>query len=142
MMMVSRTDEEGPWFDGAVDEAGPWVSIVLHGDFDLQAWKEAMAAIPNFDGMRPELNSLIDARDARFVFTNLEVRELIPHVARYLEWRGGANFRSAYVVTRNVDFGISRMIQGLTEELPVEGAVFHSMDAAKVWLREGPKADS
>jgi len=43
----------------------------------------------------------------------------------------------AFVVTKDVSFGLGRMFSTLTEHLPVETGVFRDIDEAEAWLRIG-----
>jgi hypothetical protein len=133
-MMVPRTEAPDPRWEIEAEEGVPWLSIVIEGDFDLATWSLVMAAIPETPGFKPGLDSLVDARAARFLFTSQEIRELVRAIKAHVERRGGVSFRSAYVVSRDVDYGISRMIQTLTDESPIQAAVFRSMDEAEQWL--------
>jgi hypothetical protein len=45
--------------------------------------------------------------------------------------------RGAYLVSRDVDFGVARMAEALAEMLPVEARTFKDRDAALIWLSEG-----
>lgn len=45
--------------------------------------------------------------------------------------------RVAYLVSRDVDFGVSRMVEVLADTLPIESRTFRDYDEAWSWLSEG-----
>ena len=129
---------EQPQWNISVDEGLGVAICVLVGSFDLDTWFRVLEEFPTTPGFRPGISSLIDAREARLDFFHEDGDRLLAKLGPYLQRRGGGGFRSAWVVSSDVDFEVTRMIQTLLDELPIEAAVFREMDEAEIWVTRAP----
>lgn len=128
-----------PRWDTSVDERLDILRLVLYGVFDLEAWMEVLDTIPSTNGFRPNLSSIVDAREARLDFFYNDAQRLLELIRLYLPQRGSA-FRSAWVVNLAVDYGTTRMVQAVLDELPFKSAVFKQMEQAEAWITAGPQS--
>jgi hypothetical protein len=106
--------------------------VRLEGIFDWPAWRGVLRGVATVPGYGPNATVIYDAREAGFDFSASDVRELVADVESH-QSRRGPDFRVAFVVARDLDFGISRMIQSLCAELPFEAITVRSMDEAEQW---------
>jgi len=117
----------------SVDEDLHVLRIVLEGTIDLESWRTVLQKLPETPGLRPGINTLVDARAASLDFFLTGSRPLIELVKAYLGKRGGG-YRSAWVVSSDLDYGVSRMVQSTLRALPIEAAVFRDIGEAEAWV--------
>ena len=82
----------------------------------------------------PDMNALWDLRDADFSsVTTAEVRSLIEMVKEH--WGQGGKSKAALIVTRDFDYGLSRMYEILMSGSTSDNImVFRKYDEAEKWL--------
>jgi hypothetical protein len=111
------------------------VMVVTSGDAsveELDAMVQDVTADPRF---RHGMKVLLDHSSLRlWAMSNDDVRRRADLVKRDTERVGRQ--RVAFVTGSPVDFGIGRMLQGLTADTGIEGGVFDSVAAARDWLRD------
>ncbi len=122
--------EAGRWEGAVVNDV---MRIRLQGGFTLQQWREVLYACRALPGYRADQNSVIDARKARFDFSSADIQALVGGIPKMLEGRGD-NFRTAYVVGREVDFGIARMVQMMADKFPFKAETFRTLEEAEAWI--------
>jgi hypothetical protein len=86
---------------------------------------------------RPGMAALFDARQASLgEFSGDELRRVLSAIdSRPASLVLGV--RWAIVVSREIDFAVSRMFEGLSGHLPVEIHVFRSYETARAWIEGG-----
>ena len=95
-------------------------------DTDLQ---EHLAGLTNDPNFKPFLNQLIDLRDVTsWELTTSAFRE----AARGAPFGEGS--RRAFVVAKDLTYGMARMYQILTDEDPAKVSVFRDIVEANEWL--------
>jgi hypothetical protein len=88
---------------------------------------------PNFD---PNLNVLWDMRDANVGAISFEEAKYISDFAGS-HWGTSGRSRAAFVVSRDLHYGVARMFEQLLESRsPNEVMVFRDYDEALSWLTE------
>jgi len=87
--------------------------------------------------LEPDMNVLWDIREADvFSFFSADVQAIRDFVSKH--WGTGGKSKAALVVVRDVDFGLARMYQILSESKtssPIQ--VFRDYDEAFQWVKAG-----
>jgi len=83
-----------------------------------------------------EIRMLWDLREARFNLDTNEIRDLSGFVKRLV---GTVGLRTAFLVARDLEFGLLRMFEAFREAEGAENSVFRDQDSAVAWLN-GPGA--
>ncbi len=128
----SYMDDQAKW-EASVDGSVGLIRVHLTGLFSINDWWSVLKSLPDLAGFRPGMPSIYDARRASFDFSVDDVRRLVAGIPDHLN-RRGTGFRAAFVVGTDVDYGVSRMIQGLTDGLPFEATTFRSLEDAEKWV--------
>ena len=99
---------------------------------DLMAKLDEIYSIPDF---QPEMNVLWDLRNADLAsFSSSDIYEVRDFVG--YKWGTGGSSRAALVVSRDIDFGLSRMYEISLESITTSTLqVFRDFDEALSWLR-------
>ena len=117
----------------SISEAERLVRFHYHGAAPTFAeWRAATEAAMADPEYRPGFDFLADrrgvaAQSVEFVRNVVEFDR-----ARQQEFVGS---RLALVVDTAASYGMSRMLQALTDGLPFRVAIFHDLEAAEAWLR-------
>jgi len=102
---------------------------------DEVTFEDMMAVLALYGKEGPTIYELYDARTLagkRLAFE--EMNKLAGYLARFSEKRPSGS-KTAIVVAKDVDFGLSRMIQILTETTTIYDIQgFRDMDEARQWL--------
>jgi hypothetical protein len=117
----------------SIDKALGVVFEVWRGDVtaaDLQRYWEAYLANPEVLAVR---RTLVDLRGANIRFTGSELSNLVSAVV--IPTLNGRDWKTAIVVERPVQFGVSRQYQIFAESYSTD-CIFHDPDEALRWLRE------
>jgi hypothetical protein len=85
----------------------------------------------------PSLRVLWDLRLARFEFSAVEVRALAEFARQNSPY---PDLRMAFVVARDLEFGLVRIFEALRETARARVAVFREKDEALAWLGGQEKA--
>ena len=96
----------------------------------LEDIREAAAAVWR-DVEAPRIRVLWDLREARFTLSTSEIRDLAEFAKEHSPF---AQLRMAFVVTRDLEFGLLRMFEVFREARSVRTAVFRDMEKALAWL--------
>lgn len=115
--------------------------IHLEGTFDLTHWRAVLDGLPGVPGFGPNVDTIYDVREAGFCFSAVEIRHLVDDISRAVA-RRAPGIRVAFAVRRDLDFGISRMIQTLCDGMPLEAMTFRSMEEAERWVARLPQEGS
>ncbi len=103
---------------------------IAHGRLTLDEIKESAATMWRLiEG--PQIRLLWDLRDARFDLGTAEVRGLAEFVKRLAQ---ATAYRSAFVVSRDFEFGLLRMFEVYRETNDVRTSVFRDKEQAIEWL--------
>ena len=75
--------------------------------------------------------------DFRAVTTRIvdaqEVKDLVNFI-RTNQSKRGSNYRVALVVSRDMDYGLARMYEAYSQDLPVQIRIFDELEQAELWL--------
>ena len=110
------------------------IYIVVNGRLTALDIVNVFDELINFPEFKTGMNTLWNVTDATHPdLTTDDIRVIATHVHRFAEKRG--NGKVAWVVANDVDFGIGRMFEMLTDrEIPMTYRVFRDIVEAKLWL--------
>ena len=108
----------------------------VEGPIDVDQLKEMLSALYESPGYDPDMNALWDLRTADFTSVkNEQIASLTGMVEKY--WAKEGQGKAALIVTRDLDFGLSRMYEMLLSgSSPDKVMVFRDYDEAEKWLRD------
>lgn len=118
--------EYSPVFDG--------IYVVLNGRLTTLDIVNVFDELINFPEFKPGMNALWNVTQATHPdLSSEDIRVIATHIRRFAEKRG--NGKTAWVVANDVDFGIGRMFEMMTDrDIPMTFRVFRDMVEAKLWI--------
>ena len=117
-----------------VDQEKQLTIFSVDGDVTFET---AMEALQSFYEEHPTKNLLLDLRNAMLEFLYYDdLDTLTDYAKQYGKVRAGG--KTALVVSRDSDYGLSKMIETFSEvkDLPLQIMRFHSMEKAVQWFEE------
>ena len=110
--------------------------IMVHtvtGEMTIDEIKSSYETILSHPEFQEDMNSIWDMRDADA--SKFESQDVI-RIARYFEtqFKNRAEFKVAVIVSRNLEYDLSRMYQVAAADLPAKIRIFHNLEEAKKWL--------
>ena len=105
-------------------------TCIAHGPLTLDEIKESAATMWRLV-KGPQIRVLWDLREARFDLGSAEIRSLAEFVKRIAP---PTAFRSAFVTSRNLEFGLLRMFAVFRETEGALTSVFRDKQQAVEWL--------
>lgn len=111
-------------------------SIIIHtvtGEMSFEAIKSSYEAVLTHPDFKDDLNSIWDLRDADA--SKFDTHDVIK-IARYFETRtkDRAEYKTAVVVSRDLEYSLSRKYQVAAADLPAKIVIFIDLQAAKQWV--------
>ncbi len=109
--------------------------LTIHTVTGEPSFQDSMATFKNFYEGKPTQNVLWDFRKASLArISTKEIEAVLYYVQRHVEKRKGG--KTAVLVSKNLEYGISRMVQALTEikDIPLKIEIFRSIEEAMQWL--------
>ena len=104
------------------------------GRFDFNLYQELMERILNDHRFVPTMHMLWDFTASTLCeLSNDDFVSIKSFIQKNIK-RRGAGYRAAFLVSKEVDFGLSRMYQMLSEDLPVTFEVFRNREEAMTWF--------
>ena len=113
-----------------VDPASGMAICTCSGVMGLTDGREGVSAIWNTPGWLGK-SAVWDFREAEFDFSTADVRELAEFIFRHQ--RTPPPLRIAFVVRRDVDFGMARMFEVFREDPRTAFRVFRDYEEALCW---------
>jgi hypothetical protein len=108
------------------------VCLTASGDVSLSVAQTTLAALFKNPEFRPDMAIVWDlVRGGIEPFRGESIRAAVEFVAKRLVVRGRG--KAALVVSQQVNYGIGRMFEALTEQLPLEFRVFWDFDETMGW---------
>jgi len=108
--------------------------VAFRGSSDATA-SDAIRVLPEVFrhvDFRPGMALVWDFRKMRRTWTVDEIRLLTGYLVAHVEERGPG--KAAVLVSRDVDYGMARVAQAFTGDIPRPLEVFRDPDAAEAWL--------
>jgi hypothetical protein len=113
---------------------GP-VLLIASGEITGKEIIQALQNLLNDPDFKPNIDSIWDFRS---VTTRLidaqEITDLINFV-RTIQEKRGRDYRVAIIVTRDMDYGLARMFEVHSQDLPFQVRIFEDLEQAKSWLK-------
>jgi hypothetical protein len=117
------------------DRSKQHVTFICSGElsyYEVSSHLEAIYASDDIEQIRDVMWNLRDATLAGF--SNEEIRMLSDIVRGHNDLQQPG--KSAWVLPNDEDFGLGRMYEALTNDLPSKNRVFRTMEEALQWLGE------
>ena len=116
-----------------VDKETPVIIHTVTGEVtfkELKSSYEAVLAHPEFQTDMPSMWDLRDADASRFD------RQDVIRLARYIETqiKNRSEYKVAVIVSRDLEYGLSRMYQVAVADLPAKIGIFMNFEEAKHWI--------
>jgi len=111
--------------------------VTLSGPIAIDRWKEAYHQLLSHPDFRKDMNTLWDFRAVEKIHTMepSDMHAIAREVTDHAEQRGTG--RVALVMAREVDFGLARMYELMSDGLvPLSIQVFRDLGKAEAWLAE------
>lgn len=110
--------------------------IRMKGPLSEQAIRDAFDSVVAHPEYRPGMGRLWDFRDAdSSALDATALRRLADYSTGHAAEVRTA--RVAFVASRPLEYGLSRMFEGMTEPAGVPRRAFYSLEEAEAWLRAG-----
>lgn len=108
----------------------------VKGRFDFDGYQNLMERILDDPRFVPSMHMLWDFTTSTLIDLSNDDFEGIKSYIQKNSKRRGSGYRAAFVVTKEVDFGLSRMYQMISEDLPVTFEVFRDFKEAMAWITQ------
>jgi hypothetical protein len=115
----------------SIDPERRLVETHIDGETSVGEIEEYIQRLVDDPAYRPEYDSLVDLRESPSLFTAAEIRSLSEFVRAYT---APTPSRLAVIAGTEAAFGLLRMYEAFTEDLPQSFRVFRDMNHAREWL--------
>jgi hypothetical protein len=113
------------------------VCLRTSGEVSPRVAQTTLTALFKNPEFRPGMAIVWDLRRGGLkLFTEESIRATVEFVAQRLATRGHG--KGALVVSQQVDYGIGRMFEAYTDQVPAELRVFRDFDEAMGWAGASP----
>ena len=111
-------------------------SVMIHtvtGEITFEEIKSSYEAVRTHTDFHKDIYTIWDIRDADA--SKFDSQDVI-RLARYLETqiKNRAVYKVAVIVSRDLEYGLSRMYQVAAADLPAKIGIFINLEDAKKWL--------
>lgn len=111
-------------------------SVAIHtvtGEITFQEIRSSYESVHSHPDFQENMNSIWDIRDADA--SKFDSQEVI-RIARYFETqtKTRAKYKVAVIVSRDLEYGVSRKYQVAAADLPAKIGIFINLDEAKKWV--------
>ncbi len=111
-------------------------SVAIHtvtGEITFQEIRSSYESVHSHPDFQENMNSIWDIRDADA--SKFDSQEVIK-IARYFETqtKTRAKYKVAVIVSRDLEYGVSRKYQVAAADLPAKIGIFINLDEAKKWV--------
>lgn len=130
---MSNSSEKQKTVETIIDTDAGLITFKVTGDLGLDDIGQALEGLYDNPKFRPGMNSLWEIKNGTISVTATELPDLIELLKQQSSKRG-AGYRTAIVVRRNMDFGLSTVFQMHAYSLPFEIKVFQSLTQGKRWV--------
>lgn len=110
-------------------------SVMIHtvtGEITFEEVKSSYETLREHPGYQGDIFTIWDIRDADA--SKFDSQDVI-RLARYFETqiKNRAKYKVAVIVSRDLEYGLSRMYQVATADLPAKIGIFINLEDAKTW---------
>jgi hypothetical protein len=111
-------------------------SVAIHmvtGEITFQEIKSSYESVRSHPDFKENMNSIWDIRDADA--SKFDSQAVI-RIARYFEiqTKNRAKYKVAIIVSRDLEYGVSRKYQVAAADLPAKIGIFTNLEDAKKWV--------
>jgi hypothetical protein len=111
-------------------------AVMIHtvtGEITYEGIKSSYASVITHPDYKDDMNSIWDIRDADA--SKFDSQDII-RIARYFETKtkDRAKYKVAVIVSRDLEYAISRKYQVAAADLPAKIGIFIDLEAAKRWV--------
>ncbi|MGD9106442.1 MAG: hypothetical protein PVH55_08420 [Desulfobacterales bacterium] len=105
----------------------------VSGEMTFEEIKSSYEAVLSHPDFQADMNSIWDIRDADA--SKFDSQDII-RIARYFETKtkDRAKYKVAVIVSRDLEYAISRKYQVAAADLPAKIGIFIDLEAAKRWV--------
>lgn len=118
-----------------IERVGPDASgvtvLTVSGPIRLDDLRDTLGELYTGNTPEPPVRFLWDLRDAELNWSADDIKQFSEWVRRNRQPGEG---KTAVVVSRDLHFGLARMYEVFSSDLPVEFVVFRDLDAAAAWV--------
>ena len=108
----------------------------IQGRFDFARYQDLMERILSDSRFVPSMHMFWDFRESTLIdLSNDDFASIKSYIQKNVE-RRGSGYRAVFLVSKEVDFGLSRMYQMISEDLPVVFEVFKDRAEAMDWITQ------
>ena len=108
----------------------------IQGRFDFARYQDLMERILNDSRFVPSMHMFWDFTESTLIdLSNDDFASIKSYIQKNVK-RRGSGYRAVFLVSKEVDFGLSRMYQMISEDLPVEFEVFKNREEAMDWITQ------
>jgi hypothetical protein len=115
-----------------IDKENGLICRTLRDEISIDEILASLEQTANHPDYRPGMKSLNDLREFVPQSTGNDVRRVADYLLEHATDREG--LEAAVVVSRAVDYGMTRMLQALADSPSFRISVFYDLDEAKEWL--------
>lgn len=113
-------------------------AVMIHtvtGEITFEEIKSSYAASLTHPDFQKDMNVIWDVRDADA--SKFDSQDVI-RIARYFETqlKNRAEYKVAVIVSRDLEYGLSRTYQVAAADLPAKIGIFINLEDAKKWVME------
>ncbi len=111
-------------------------SVMIHtvtGAITFEEFKSSYEASLTHPDFQTDMHSIWDVRDADA--SKFDSQDVI-RIARYVETqiKNRAEYKVAVIVSRDLEYGLSKMYQVAVADLPSKIGIFNNLEEAKKWV--------
>ena len=116
-----------------VDKKAAVMIHTITGKMTFDEIKSSYEAILSHPDFQEEMDAIWDIRDADA--SKFDSQDVIK-IARYFETqlKNRAEYKVAVIVSRDLEYGLSRTYQVAAADLPAKIGIFNNLEEAKIWL--------
>ena len=119
--------------NAAVDKNAEVMIHTVTGEITYEGIKSSYESVRSLSDFQENMNSIWDIRDADA--SKFDSQDVIK-VARYFETqtKNRAEYKTAIIVSRDLEYGLSKIYQVAAADLPAKIGVFDNLEEAKKWI--------
>ena len=106
--------------------------VTLNGQVSIEEFSKTIIEVAENKNFSPDIRTLVDIRELDFSEINADfLKELISLEKKNTK---RINTKVAYIANTDISFGMSRMYQTLSDELPKTSIIFRDYSEGERWL--------
>ena len=116
-----------------VDKKASVMIYTVTGKMTVEEIKSSYESVRSYPDFQENMNSIWDIRGADA--SKFDSQDVIK-IARYFETqtKNRAEYKTAVIVSRDLEYGLSKIYQVAAADLPAKIGVFNNLEEAKKWV--------